>query len=137
MVDHRADLFSLGVVLYEMLAGVRPFSGDSHADLVASILTRDPPPLPGSVPRAVQGVVSRCLEKRPEDRFSTARDVAYALEAALESTPARVMEQQREEPRPYPGLAVVHRGGRGAVLRPRGGGGGAVAQAAGAHASWR
>jgi serine/threonine protein kinase len=105
-VDHRADLFALGAVLYEMLAGARPFVGDSRADLVASILTRDPPPLPPSVPRGVQAVVLRCLEKRPEDRFTSARDVAYALEAALESTPARVMEQRREEPRPYPGLAA-------------------------------
>jgi tetratricopeptide (TPR) repeat protein len=84
-VDARADLFALGVVLYEVLAGRRPFGGETATDTVAAILKDDPPPLPGRVPPALQRVVSQCLEKRPEDRFSSAHDVALALQAASSS----------------------------------------------------
>jgi len=81
-VDHRADLFSLGCVLYEMLSGQAPFRRETAPDTVSAILYQDPPPLPGperGIPAALDGIVSQCLEKRPEDRFSTAHDVALAL----------------------------------------------------------
>jgi eukaryotic-like serine/threonine-protein kinase len=104
-VDHRADIFALGVVLHELLAGERPFRGQSTSDTVAAILTREPPPLPAQVPAAVQAAVRRCLEKRPEDRFSSARDLEYALRAVVESAPREPIPQ-REEARPYPGLAA-------------------------------
>ncbi len=84
-VDHRTDIFSFGCVLYEMLAGRRPFTGDTAADTMTAILTKDPEWLSGTrreVPHALQRVVHRCLEKRPEDRFSSAHDLAFALEAA-------------------------------------------------------
>ena len=87
-VDARADLFAFGVVLYEMLAGQRPFSGETATDTVAAILKDDPPPLSGHVPPALQRVVSQCLEKRPEDRSSSAHDVALALQAASSSVHA-------------------------------------------------
>ncbi len=83
-VDHRADIFSFGCVLYEMLSGRRAFQGETPADTMSAILSKDPPPLSGSgreVPAVVQGILSRCLEKRPEDRFSSAHDLALALEA--------------------------------------------------------
>jgi Tol biopolymer transport system component/tRNA A-37 threonylcarbamoyl transferase component Bud32 len=82
--DHRTDIFSLGVVLYEMLAGRRAFQGKSPAETMISVLRDDPPDLGSvarAVPPAVERVVRRCLEKRPEDRFGSARDVAFALEA--------------------------------------------------------
>ena len=73
-LDHRTDIFSLGVVLYEMLSGQQPFARDTAADTVSAILSRDPPPLPArerEMPAALPGIVSQCLEKRPEDRFSS------------------------------------------------------------------
>ena len=81
-VDHRADIFSLGCVLYEMLSGQRAFAGPTAADTMSAILSKEPPPLagPGSeIAPALQGIVSRCMEKRPEDRFSSAHDLALAL----------------------------------------------------------
>jgi eukaryotic-like serine/threonine-protein kinase len=83
-VDERSDVFSLGVVLYEMLARRRPFGGDTPAEVQAAILREEPRELPAvdaRVPVALDRVVRRCLEKRPEDRFDTARDVALSLEA--------------------------------------------------------
>jgi serine/threonine-protein kinase len=84
VVDHRTDLFSLGVVIYEMVAGRRPFAGGTAADTITAILTHDPPGLAqitSDVPAALEGTVRRCLEKRRDDRFGQARDVAAALES--------------------------------------------------------
>ena len=79
--DARSDLFSFGVVLYEMLSGQRAFTGTTATDVSAAILKEDPPPLPSTTPPAVAQLVRRCLEKRPEDRFSSAHDLGFALEA--------------------------------------------------------
>ena len=84
--DHRSDIFSIGVVLYEMLAGTRPFHEQSAAETMAAIAREDPPRLAQSgaaVPAALERVVDRCLEKRPEDRFQSARDLAFALDSVL------------------------------------------------------
>ncbi len=86
--DHRSDIFALGVVLYEMLGGTRPFRGGTAAETAAAILKEDAQPVSAvspSVPPALASVVSQCLEKRPEDRFSSAHDLALALRAADES----------------------------------------------------
>ena len=82
-VDERADIFSFGVVLYEMLAGERPFRGASSADIMGAILSEDPAELSSSdfgISPALQRIVRRCLEKNVHDRFQTARDLAFALE---------------------------------------------------------
>jgi Tol biopolymer transport system component len=84
--DPRADLFALGAVLYEMLAGSRAFGGHTPAESLGAILKDDPPPLPGSVPTVVARIVSRCLEKEPAARFHSAHDLGLALEAASTST---------------------------------------------------
>jgi serine/threonine protein kinase/TolB-like protein len=84
-VDHRTDIFSFGCVLYEMLSGGSPFRRDTAADTTSAILHDEPPGLAGTVrniPPAIEGIVNRCLEKRPEDRFSSAHDLALALLAA-------------------------------------------------------
>ncbi|HEV2762406.1 MAG TPA: protein kinase, partial [Pyrinomonadaceae bacterium] len=83
-VDHRADIFSFGAVLYEMLAGHRAFRGESAADTLSAILKEDPPDLSESnsaVSPALERLVLRCLEKNPAERFHSASDLAFALEA--------------------------------------------------------
>jgi hypothetical protein len=82
--DHRADLFSLGVILYELLSGRRAFQRDSAAETMSAILNDEPPALDTlkPVPPGLARIVERCLEKRPEERFQSARDLGFALEAA-------------------------------------------------------
>jgi TolB-like protein/tetratricopeptide (TPR) repeat protein len=108
-VDHRSDIFSLGCVLYEMLSGQRAFAGDTVADTMSAILSKDPPPLSAperKIPEALQGIVNQCLEKRPEDRFSSAHDVALALR--LLSVPAAAAPARSPWRRlAFAGLAVV------------------------------
>jgi tetratricopeptide (TPR) repeat protein len=87
-VDQRADIFAFGVVLYEMLAGQRPFRGETATDTVAAILKEEPAPLPESVPPALQGVVTQCLAKRPDQRFSSGHDLELALQVAWSSDEA-------------------------------------------------
>ncbi|MGZ8867953.1 MAG: protein kinase domain-containing protein, partial [Thermoanaerobaculia bacterium] len=80
-LDHRTDIFSLGIVLYEMVTGTRPFDGTSTAAVTASILKSDPRPFPTTlgVPPALQHVIATALEKDPERRWQTAHDLALQL----------------------------------------------------------
>jgi eukaryotic-like serine/threonine-protein kinase len=79
--DERSDLFSFGAVLNEMLAGCQAFPGETASDRMAAILHADPAELPASVPPTLDRIVRHCLEKRPEDRFRAAHDLAFNLEA--------------------------------------------------------
>ena len=86
--DHRSDIFALGVVLYEMLTGHRPFGGSTTVETAAAILKEDPEPISvvaPAVPPTLGSVVSKCLEKRPEDRFSSAHDLSLTL-GAIDTT---------------------------------------------------
>jgi eukaryotic-like serine/threonine-protein kinase len=83
-VDHRSDIFSFGTVLYEMLAGRRAFSGETEVDTITAVLREDPPEIRlgrNDVPTAFDQIVRHCLEKEPENRFQSARDLAFALNA--------------------------------------------------------
>jgi serine/threonine protein kinase/Flp pilus assembly protein TadD len=103
-VDHRSDLFSLGVLLYEMLTGQRAFSRGSVAESQAAILRDEPPaPVPGRpLPPGVDRVVRRCLAKGPEERFPTARELLFALETVGSATQAAPTEEKKA-----PSIAVL------------------------------
>ena len=83
-VDHRSDIFSFGAVLYEMLSGRRAFRGASAVETLNAILKEDPPDLSATnrhLPPALERIVAHCLEKNPQERFQSARDIAFDLEA--------------------------------------------------------
>ena len=83
-VDHRADIFSFGAVLYEMLSGRRAFRGDSAIETLNAILKEEPQPITDTNPNiapALERVVWHCLEKSPDHRFQSASDVAFALDS--------------------------------------------------------
>jgi serine/threonine protein kinase len=100
--DARTDLFAFGAVLYEMLSGQRAFRRETAAETMTAILREDPPDLAaarGDLPPALERIVRHCLEKNPAERFQTARDVAFALEAfsgtAVTSTKVAAMPESR------------------------------------------
>ena len=82
-IDHRADIFAFGAVLYEMLAGARAFKGETAADTMSAILTKDPPDLDQqrlAISPGLDRIIRRCLEKTPDLRFQSANDLAFALD---------------------------------------------------------
>ena len=84
-VDHRADIFNFGAVLYEMVSGQRAFPGDTSADAMHAILQLEPPNLMGDgvgLTPALERIIRHCLEKQPELRFQSANDLAFAIETA-------------------------------------------------------
>ncbi len=107
--DARSDIFALGTVLYEMLSGKHPFRRDSSAETLTAILRDEPEDLGAladTLPMTVVRLVRRCLEKRPEDRFQTANDLALALEAHAERAEHRqAIAEAEPEANPYPGLS--------------------------------
>src|SRR6266536_1090965 len=88
-VDHRSDIFSFGAILYEMLSGRRAFHGESAADTMSAILKEDPPELSDTnktISPALTRLVNRCLEKNPAERFHSASDLAFAIDALSGAT---------------------------------------------------
>ena len=106
-LDPRTDVFSLGVVLYEMLSGRRAFQGANPVESGYGILHADPEPLPPEVPAAVVQVVQRCLQKEPARRFQSASDLAFALEVLRNPTGAAIEPALGERSRRRPALRIV------------------------------
>ncbi len=79
--DHRSDIFSFGVMLHELLSGLRAFQRETSVQTMTAILQEDAPDLPRTVPAGVREVVTHCLEKDPANRFQSARDLGFALHA--------------------------------------------------------
>jgi eukaryotic-like serine/threonine-protein kinase len=82
-VDRRSDIFSMGAILYEMLAGRRAFRGETEVDTITAVLLENPPEInleQARVPVSFRQIVRHCLEKEPENRFQSARDLGFALE---------------------------------------------------------
>jgi serine/threonine protein kinase len=95
--DHRSDIFSFGLILYETLAGRRAFQGESSAETMAAIVKEEPPDLSGTssqIPPQLERIVARCLEKRPERRFQTASDLGFALEALSTPSGSRLVTRE-------------------------------------------
>ena len=91
-VDARADIFAVGVIMHELIAGQPPFRRSSAADTMSAVLREEPPDLAGQ-PEALARIVRRCLEKDPINRFQSARDLGFALETmAVATVPAAKTE---------------------------------------------
>ena len=103
--DARSDIFSFGAILYEMLSGKRAFHGDSAADTMSAILKEDPPDLSvtnQNISPGLERIVRHCLEKNPEQRFHSAHDVAFALEALSGISVPRLEPRRRACPSDAP-----------------------------------
>jgi serine/threonine protein kinase len=115
--DHRSDIFSFGTILYEMLSGRRAFRGSSAVETMNAILKEDPPDLVATnrtLPPALERIVRHCLEKAPEQRFQSARDVAFDLETVSETSgaaPARPASNGRTRRLGLAALALLVLGG--------------------------
>jgi Tol biopolymer transport system component len=112
--DARSDIFAFGAILYEMLSGRRAFQGDSAADTMSAILKEDPPDLSitnQNVPPGLERIVRHCLEKNPEQRFHSAHDLAFDLEAlsgvSAPAAPVAVSERRRGRGRVVPAAAAA------------------------------
>jgi eukaryotic-like serine/threonine-protein kinase len=104
--DARSDIFALGTVLYEMLSGQRAFRRDTSAETMTAILKEDPPEVSASgkpISPALERIVRRCLEKKPLQRFQSARDLAFNLEglSGVSSTSAVSASEAARQPRKW------------------------------------
>jgi hypothetical protein len=91
-VDHRSDVFSFGAILYEMLSGQRAFLGETEVDTMTAVLREEPPDSnmeQAAIPPGYRDIVKHCLEKEAENRFQSAKDLAFALQTLAGSLPVR------------------------------------------------
>ncbi|HXW05948.1 MAG TPA: protein kinase [Vicinamibacterales bacterium] len=116
--DARTDVWALGVLLYELVSGARPFTGGTVPELFSSILAQPAPPLPGRVPVALRAVIERSLEKNPARRYQSAGEVRSALEAIATGSASGIAWRYHVRRRPWlaPAAALVAIGAVLAVL---------------------
>ena len=107
VIDARSDLFSLGVVLYEMVSGRRAFHGASSVEVMNAILKDEPLELDAALPPSLNRIIRRCMQKMPDDRFQTALDLAFALDSIPETTARKAPEQAPITAVDQPSLAVL------------------------------
>src|SRR5580704_6382748 len=108
--DGRSDIFALGTILYEMLSGQRAFRRETSAETMTAILKEDPPELSGSgkaIPPAMERIVRRCLEKKPLQRFQSARDLAFNLDGLSGSSSASAVTVAEAVERPGKSLVPL------------------------------
>jgi serine/threonine-protein kinase len=118
-VDGRSDLFSLGVILYELLTGKKAFDSNNVATLILQIMQKDPEPIrtiAPDVPASLQRIVSKLLQKRPEQRFQTGAQLAEALERELAAIAAQEEEAKRNKFIPLRVRWALSAGGALAIL---------------------
>jgi len=106
LADARSDLFSLGIVLYEMVSGRRAFTGDSAVEVMSAILKQEPPDLDAALPAVLDRMIRRCLEKKPEERFQSALDLAFALES-ISGTSSGIQRIPEKPKRRYAWIIAV------------------------------
>jgi Tol biopolymer transport system component len=122
-LDARSDVFSFGVVLYEMLTGRQPFGGASDYERLRAVVDGEPPPLPDDLPESLRMLVEKALEKDPAARYQSMREMVVDLrrlasrrQRAATGTAATVAPPERPRSRPVPWIAVVAVGATALVL---------------------
>src|SRR6185295_2482777 len=103
-VDQRADLYTVGIILYEMLAATSPFRHEEFVVVLTKKLTEDPPPLPAHISPATRALIGRLLQRSPDDRPQSAADLVAQIDAILGYSPS-------------PSVAFAPVSGQGAALR--------------------
>lgn len=105
-VDHRSDIFSFGAILYEMLAGTRAFRGETQVDTMTAVLREEPAGMKiedAAIPPGYRDIIEHCLEKEPQNRFQSAKDLAFALQT-LSTTPSDRTLPFRKTGKAAPGM---------------------------------
>ena len=109
--DARSDVFAFGTILYEMLSGQRAFLRDSGPESLTAILKEDPPEFTGpdqSFPPGLERITRKCLEKSPEQRFQSASDLAFAIEAFAGISTSRAVEPRvKARPQRLTGIVLL------------------------------